>query len=304
MVFSRWFKKSLEDVNSNLKNGEKLFQEAVALANLDRDRDAVEKFNESIEYFESPSAYLNRGASYQKLENFELALKDYEKAHQLEIADPTQNHNEIVNAVLLNTMAISVAMGSGCIESAVKERTLKDVLIRHENHKHGFFYSILHDLNFFRDSEKLYTKQKNIGLNNHEKELLMTYAYASRAVAAGMLIEGMTTIDQFKNIVQIFEATQQITIHSREFQIETCKKAVELIKSYDPSLRAENLSRVTFLATHRANAIHFPCQHGYSIEYSRVKEFLNGFNDAENITIDGLNDFIVLHGFKNHEVCT
>ncbi len=84
------FENSLKDLNAALgidnNNPDALYYRAIALSRLDKIIEAIEDLNRLIDLNESDKAELfnNRGYSYMLLKDYEAALKDYNKAIELE----------------------------------------------------------------------------------------------------------------------------------------------------------------------------------------------------------------------------
>ncbi|WP_423128807.1 tetratricopeptide repeat protein [Gaoshiqia sp. Z1-71] len=84
------FENSLKDLNAALEldsnNSDALYYRAIALSRLDKVKEAIEDLNRLIDLNESDKAELfnNRGYSYMLLKDYEAALKDYNKAIELE----------------------------------------------------------------------------------------------------------------------------------------------------------------------------------------------------------------------------
>ena len=70
----------------------------------------------------------------------------------------------------------------------------------------------------------------------------MAYAYARRSVAAGLLYQGVFSLDQFRHVNDVFIAFQINTGHTAEFQEAAFDQAAELTSSYDPRLDRNILS--------------------------------------------------------------
>jgi tetratricopeptide (TPR) repeat protein len=93
------FDNSLKDLNAALEldhyNNDALYYRAIAFARLDMVKESIEDLNKLIELNESDKAELfnNRGYSYRLLNNFELALNDYNKAIELEPLDAAYRFN-------------------------------------------------------------------------------------------------------------------------------------------------------------------------------------------------------------------
>lgn len=67
----------------------------------------------------------------------------------------------------------------------------------------------------------------------------IAYAYARRAVAAGLLYQGIFSLSEFKHVYDVFKAYQIDTGHTVEFQEAACDQAVELLMSYDKRLNKQ-----------------------------------------------------------------
>jgi tetratricopeptide (TPR) repeat protein len=84
------YENSLKDLNAALEldcnNNEALYYRAIALSGLDKIKEAIDDLNKLIDLNESDKAELfnNRGYSYMLLKDYEAALKDYNKAIELE----------------------------------------------------------------------------------------------------------------------------------------------------------------------------------------------------------------------------
>jgi len=84
------FENSLKDLNAALEidsnNSDALYYRAIALSRLDKFKEAIEDLSRLIDLNESDKAELfnNRGHSYMLLKEYEEALKDYNKAIELE----------------------------------------------------------------------------------------------------------------------------------------------------------------------------------------------------------------------------
>ncbi|MEE1285387.1 MAG: hypothetical protein UHD07_00740 [Ruminobacter sp.] len=70
----------------------------------------------------------------------------------------------------------------------------------------------------------------------------MAYAYARRAVTAGLVYQGVFPVNQFIYVNGIFKSFQITTGHSVDFQEEAYEQAVELTLSYDRRLDKNMLS--------------------------------------------------------------
>lgn len=95
----------------------------------------------------------------------------------------------------------------------------------------GVFINIMNDLG---------TYIERVG-EKETKLRKMAYAYARRITAAGLCAQGTWGQDEFDYTYNIFQAFQQATEHSVEFQKAAAEQATEFIQSYDPRLNKQFL---------------------------------------------------------------
>lgn len=70
----------------------------------------------------------------------------------------------------------------------------------------------------------------------------MAYAYARRAVAAGLLYQGVFSLNDFRHVNDVFKSFQITTGHTVEFQESAFDQAAELTSTYDKRLDRKLLS--------------------------------------------------------------
>lgn len=110
--------------------------------------------------------------------------------------------------------------------------TLKNIVLKKNNLAQGIFANINNDLNeTFTNLE--YRIEK---LSQQEKLNYMSYAYARRTAAAGLVLQGVFDLKDFKHAQKFFEAIQVQTIHTKEFQENAAYYANKFIQSYDNRL--------------------------------------------------------------------
>lgn len=108
--------------------------------------------------------------------------------------------------------------------AAVNENLkLIDVVKKTNDLDEGIFANINNDLN---ESIK----------QDHDIMILMAYGYARRTVAAGLYLQGVFNIENYKQASDIFKSLQIKTGQSVEFQEEAASQALELLQSYDSRL--------------------------------------------------------------------
>jgi len=109
---------------------------------------------------------------------------------------------------------------------------LVTVVKKIDNGEHGVFAKIQNDLGSYI---------AEVGEN--EKNLRkMAYAYARRASAAGLYLQGIWERKDYAYTFTMFKKFQQVTEQSVEFQNEAAQQSAELLESYDPRLTRELIS--------------------------------------------------------------
>lgn len=118
--------------------------------------------------------------------------------------------------------------------------TLKLLVNKQNNLVQGIFANINNDLNEY------FTEDNDLNSNSdYEHKLLhMSYAYARRTAAAGLVLQGVFSINDFNHAQKVFKITQQLTIHTKEFQDEAYSNAIDYIMSYDDKLNIEILTEI------------------------------------------------------------
>jgi len=112
---------------------------------------------------------------------------------------------------------------------------------KQNNLQEGIFANINNDLS--EAMEKLgYSSSDEI--TYEAKLVLMSGAYARRAVAAGLVLQGVFSIQDFQHAQKMFQNTQISTIHSREFQERASYIAYKFIQSYDSRLTIEMMVKI------------------------------------------------------------
>lgn len=112
---------------------------------------------------------------------------------------------------------------------------LIDIVERKTNHVDDIFVTIYKDLDFLVDEDTPYI-------------IFMAYAYARRAAAAGLFLQGIFSRDEYLSVERMFQSYQQLTGSSVEFQDEACRQAVDLLKTYDERLTYEFCGLMVMLA--------------------------------------------------------
>ncbi len=95
----------------------------------------------------------------------------------------------------------------------------------------GIFANINNDLNESIDEDS------NI-------MILMSYGYARRIAAAGLLLQGVFNKNNYIQALNIFKSLQLETGQSIEFQEEAFSQALELVQSYDSRLTKNCVSNI------------------------------------------------------------
>ena len=119
-----------------------------------------------------------------------------------------------------------------------KKGTLKEIIEKKSSVSQGVFGNINNDLN-----EGLHNGGYSIE-NIHDyddKLILMSYAYARRTVAAGLVLQGTFSIQDFQQAQKIFQIIQVETIHTKEFQELASALGHDYILSYDKQLTIDIL---------------------------------------------------------------
>ena len=105
------FRKAVFSVSEKSREGERLFREGIANAAANQHDKAIELFTRSIEIIDIyPTAYLNRGASYQFQERYLDAWDDYTTALKMEESDPSPSAKDNINALHQNMSALKKVM--------------------------------------------------------------------------------------------------------------------------------------------------------------------------------------------------
>lgn len=110
--------------------------------------------------------------------------------------------------------------------SKKKKEQLVSVVEKKENSEHGNFVNIINDLSHYIDQ---------VG-DKGDPLTRMAYAYARRASAAGLYIQGFINKEEFEYQKMMFKGFQQTTGVSRQFQIDAHEQALDFIISYDNRL--------------------------------------------------------------------
>jgi len=101
-----------------------------------------------------------------------------------------------------------------------------------DNGEDGLFAKIQNDLGS-------YIAEFGENENNLRK---MAYAYARRAAAAGLYLQGIWGRKEYAYTFTMFKKFQQATGNTKEFQNEAGQQAAELLESYDSRLTHELIS--------------------------------------------------------------
>ena len=101
-----------------------------------------------------------------------------------------------------------------------------------DDSEHGVFVKIQNDIG-------AYIAEAGESENNLRK---MAYAYARRASAAGLYLQGIWERKDYAYSFTMFKNFQQVTEQTTEFQNEAAQQAAELLKSYDSRLTLELIS--------------------------------------------------------------
>lgn len=117
---------------------------------------------------------------------------------------------------------------------------LEDIVTKRNNLKEGIFANINNDLNDAM-AELGYSIENT---NYEEKLILMTNAYARRIVSAGLVLQGVFSIQDYQHSQKMFESMQLVTIHTKEFQELALHIAYQFISSYDERLTIETLQKI------------------------------------------------------------
>lgn len=168
------------------------------------------------------------------------------------MADNKIDENEIL---YLKTIAQKLKLDNETIEFLLSELdnqqrvedkplddilSLKDVVKKRNNLAEGIFANINNDLNDAM-TELGYSTENS---DYEEKLILMSNAYARRIVAAGLVLQGVFSIQDFQHAQKMFQSTQALTIHTREFQVLALDLANQFILSYDDRLTLEILQKI------------------------------------------------------------
>jgi len=95
-----------------------------------------------------------------------------------------------------------------------------------KEHQTGYvFGNIMNDLGASAES-----------IMEYSKLMQMTYAYARRAAAIALYLQGVIDIDAYDHNVAFFKAMQQNTEHTVEFQEQAFTDAVIYMQTYNPSI--------------------------------------------------------------------
>lgn len=117
---------------------------------------------------------------------------------------------------------------------------LEDIVKKRNNLPEGIFGNINNDLN----DTMVELGYSVDNLNDNEKLILMSYAYARRTAAAGLVLQGVFSIQDFQHAQKTFQAIQVQTIHTREFQELASSLAGSYIMSYDGRLTVDMLNKI------------------------------------------------------------
>jgi hypothetical protein len=128
----------------------------------------------------------------------------------------------------------------------------------------GVFVNLYNDLG-------IYIERVGLDEDNLRK---MAYAYARRATGAGLCAQGIWGEKELSYNLKIFNASQQITGKSIEFQEAAYEQAIELILSYDARLNKEMMSGIVHLMESSDN----PSQAQNSSRIFTIDELLDMFN--------------------------
>lgn len=144
----------------------------------------------------------------------------------------------IVNKLNLDIEIINTFISNNFNQN--KLSTLKDIVVKKNNLSEGIFADINNDLNeTFTNLE--YRIEK---LSYQEKLNYMAYAYARRTAAAGLVLQGVFDLKDFKHAQKFFESIQIQTIHTKEFQENAANYANKYILSYDNRLNINFLKQI------------------------------------------------------------
>ena len=114
---------------------------------------------------------------------------------------------------------------------------LTEVVKKIDNGEHGVFARIQNDLGS-------YIAEVGEDERNLRK---MAYAYARRASAAGLYLQGIWERKEYAYSFTIFKKFQQVTEQTKEFQNEAAQQSAELLESYDPRLTHEFIAMMVSL---------------------------------------------------------
>jgi hypothetical protein len=251
---------SLFGNNSSWK--ETLIKDLIIMSAVDREVDQNEIdviFNTGIQLGISQDRITFIISNFNDMKNCyptnEEDKRSYIKALYLMImADSKIDKNEVS---YLKTIAKRLKLSNTTLSSILKELenqkiinnnstenhlTLKNIVKKRNNLPEGIFANINNDLNDASREFDYSTENADYG----EKLILMSYAYARRTVAAGLVLQGIFSIKDFQHAQKIFHSIQIETIHTKEFQELAFSLANQYILSYDTRLTLDVLQKITF----------------------------------------------------------
>lgn len=151
---------------------------------------------------------------------------------------------------------------------------LIDVVSKKADLSCGLFGNISDDLGYIQNLDQLSPMIK------------MSYAYARRAVAAGLFLQGVFDYDQFLYVNRIFKQMQVLTDHTVEFQDEAYMHAIELLKTYDKRLDSEFMAIITRMALHNDYSIDSYPQVDYETCIDHINQCIKKIQCDANISVN------------------
>lgn len=151
---------------------------------------------------------------------------------------------------------------------------LIDVVSKKASLPCGIFGNISDDLGFIQNLDQL------------PPMIRMSYAYARRAVAAGLFLQGVFTYDQFLYVNRIFKQMQVLTGHTVEFQDEACRHAIDLLKTYDQRLDFNFVATITRMALHNDYSVDQYPQVDYETCIAHIYQCINKVKEDASISVN------------------